>query len=540
MPPINIASLSFNSSSSKAQGSLTDRATQFISDILSKSKRRNAIIYEVVLSHWFEDILLTETTFCSQCHKLIWLVPTPFAKRCVLCKLTSHKKCLGDIVSSCIKSIDNQQSLKNRESHKFKRRFFFSPTWCGHCGVLIKGFTSCQGEECDGCEMSVHFNCRQLVGILCGHQKEKIVQLSSEIKLKSRLEEEEEDKYRQTFSLSAEDFDIVGFLGKGSYSKVYLARYKHSQEGRENKFAMKVLKKTKSTPESVLTEMEVLKLAHQHPFLTAGHCCFQSKDKLYFVMEYVVGRDLVDRLVKEGKFDEDKARFYLAEIVLALNFLHNKGIVYGDLKLDHVILDRNGHCKLIDFGMCRQLTHSGMSLRTVCGTPDYLSPEVIRGQDYTFSVDWWASGVLLYELLLGYSPFEIQDDDMNELYRKIVEDEVELPRDSSISQEASSMLTGLLTKDPRDRLGCNISMGSEQAIFDHPFFLCKKDHNWDSIKALHSKPPYIPTDEDIRLSDCHKRVHQLTPVNYSELEKVYQDDFLNFSYKSEYFKALET
>lgn len=540
MPPINVAGLSFGSSSSLTGGSLTNRAAQLFSDIQSRSKRRNAIKYDVVLSHKFEDVPLTEPTICSQCHELVWLMPTPFCKRCVLCKLTSHKKCLANIVSSCIKSMNNQQALKDRLSHKFVPNFFLSPTWCRHCGVLIKGVTSWQGFKCSCCGMNVHRDCKDLVGHLCGLQlcRHKKSIEHSVIKIEPKLEE-----FMQNQNVSIKDFDIIGLIGKGSFSKVYLGKYKYSREGKENKFAIKVLKKTEPAingdPKSVLTEMEALKLGQQHPFLTVVHCCFQTRDRLYFVMEHVIGRNLFEHRAKQrgGKFTENITRFYLAEIVLALNFLHSKGIIYRDLKLEHVILERSGHCKLLDFGMAKQLTQSELTTRTFCGTPYYISPEVIREQDYGFSVDWWALGVLMFEMLSGYSPFETQDDDMNELYKKIAEDEVELYKDSNISDEAISMLSGLLTKDPHIRLGCNILEGCEQAIFDHPFFLHNKNHRWDSVKALSIKPPYTPANEDIELLDYDKEVLELTPVEPSELEKVSQDDFHNFSYTSEYLKS---
>jgi len=327
-------------------------------------------------------------------------------------------------------------------------------------------------------------------------------------------------------TVKPEDFNYIKVLGKGSFGKVMLAEHKVSKEI----FAIKVLKKDvlveDDDVECALAEKRVLALASQHPFLVALHSCFQTPDRLFFVMEYVNGGDLLFQIQQSRRFREDRARFYAAEIVCALLFLHKKSIIYRDLKLDNVMLDHEGHVKVADFGMCKEGIAGESLATTFCGTPDYIAPEIIKEKPYGAPVDWWALGVLLYEMLAGQPPFDADTEE--DLFPAIVNNEVLFP--VWLSKESVSIIRGFLVKDWAARLGTGPD--GEAAIKGHEFFA---SIDWVRLEQRKIEPPFKPSvksRKEVKNFDPEFLAEppQLTPTRRERVDVIDQADFVGFSF----------
>jgi atypical protein kinase C iota type len=337
-------------------------------------------------------------------------------------------------------------------------------------------------------------------------------------------------------TIGLEQFNLLKVIGRGSYAKVFLVEYKKTKKC----YAMKVIKKSIVDDDDdidwVQTEKHVFEQATNHPFLVGLHSCFQTESRLFYVIEYLCGGDLMYHMQRKRKLPEDHARFYSAEIIIALDFLHNKGIIYRDLKLDNVLLDIDGHIKLTDYGMCKEGLSRGEQTSTFCGTPNYIAPEMLRGEAYDFSVDWWALGVLLYEMMAGRSPFEPINEnpgdnpDLNtedHLFQVILEKPIRIPR--SLSVKAASVLKGFLQKSPTDRLG---SHDGQREIEQHLFF---KQIDWKLLEQKLIQPPYKPlvqSERDLTNIDelFTKEPVVLTPDSPQTLARIQQNEFEGFEY----------
>uniref|UniRef100_A0A8C2DD03 Protein kinase C n=1 Tax=Cyprinus carpio TaxID=7962 RepID=A0A8C2DD03_CYPCA len=430
--------------------------------------------------------------------------------------------------------------------HMFSIHNYKVPTFCDHCGSLLWGLMR-QGLQCKACKMNVHRRCESNVAPSCGVDARKIAKVLSDLgvtpdkisnstqrRKKSTVTEGRENgdvKTVQTKRMSLTDFSFIKVLGKGSFGKVMLAELK----GTDEVYAVKVLKKDvilqDDDVDCTLTEKRILALARKHPYLTQLFCCFQTKDRLFFVMEYVNGGDLMFQIQRSRKFDEARSRFYAAEVTSALMFLHQHGVIYRDLKLDNILLDAEGHCKLADFGMCKEGILNGVTTTTFCGTPDYIAPEILQELEYGPSVDWWALGVLMYEMMAGQPPFEADNED--DLFESILHDDVLYP--VWLSKEAVSILKAFMTKSPSKRLGCVLTQGLEEAIKVHPFF---KEIDWVLLDQRKIKPPFKPrikTKRDVNNfdQDFTREDPVLTPVDDAIIKQINQDEFKGFSYFGE-------
>lgn len=351
-----------------------------------------------------------------------------------------------------------------------------------------------------------------------------IQQADLELEDQRSLEPREEPDVQ--FSLK--DFSCVAVLGRGHFGKVLLAEYKSTGE----MFAIKALKKgdivARDEVDSLMCEKRIFETVNsvRHPFLVNLFACFQTQDHVCFVMEYAAGGDLMMH-IHADVFSEPRAVFYAACVVLGLQFLHDHKIVYRDLKLDNLLLDTEGYVKIADFGLCKE----GMGFKdrtsTFCGTPEFLAPEVLTDTSYTRAVDWWGLGVLIFEMLVGESPFP--GDDEEEVFDSIVNDEVRYPR--FLSTEAISIMRRLLRRNPERRLGAGEKDAEE--VKKHPFF---RNVDWAALLAKKTRPPFIPTikgREDVSNFDDEftSEAPILTPPRDPRvLTLPEQDLFMDFDY----------
>ncbi|KAG5363419.1 Protein kinase C-like protein [Yarrowia sp. B02] len=327
--------------------------------------------------------------------------------------------------------------------------------------------------------------------------------------------------------IGLDDFNFLAVLGKGNFGKVMLAESKKTT----NLYAIKVLKKDfiieNDEVESTRSERRVFQIANResHPFLLNLYSCFQTENRVYFVMDYVSGGDLMWHIQKEGVFKPGRAQFYAAEVLLGIKHFHDNGVIYRDLKLDNILLTRDGHVKIADYGLCKEDMDYGRTTGTFCGTPEFMAPEILLEQRYGLAVDWWAFGVLIYQMVLGQSPFRGEDED--EIFDAILADEPRYP--ITLPGNCVSILTQLLTREPERRLGSGPRDAEE--IMAHPYFA---NVNFDDIYHKRIPPPFVPkitspTDVTNFDKEFTSETPALTPVT-TTLTSAMQDQFRNFTW----------
>jgi serum/glucocorticoid-regulated kinase 2 len=288
--------------------------------------------------------------------------------------------------------------------------------------------------------------------------------------------------------LSIDEFELLKVVGKGSFGKVMQVQKKDTHRI----YALKTIRKahiiSRSEVAHTLAERSVLAQIN-NPFIVPLKFSFQSPEKLYLVLAFVNGGELFHHLQKEQRFDINRARFYAAELLCALECLHGFNVIYRDLKPENILLDYTGHIALCDFGLCKLDMKDEDRTNTFCGTPEYLAPELLTGAGYTKSVDWWTLGVLLYEMLTGLPPF--YDENTNDMYRKILTEPLHFPGPEIVPPAARDLLTRLLDRNAEKRLGAK---GAAE-IKAHYFF-----HSIDWRKLLERKyePSFKPNVVDAK------------------------------------------
>ncbi|XP_046580250.1 protein kinase C delta type-like isoform X2 [Haliotis rubra] len=528
-----------------------------------------------VKGHQFIAKFFRQPVFCSFCNDFMWGLNKQ-GYQCKACNCAVHKKCHDKMLCDCPGSAKDSRETKMLTKrfkidmpHRFRVNNYMSPTFCDHCGTLLYGLFR-QGLKCEVCSVNCHKKCEKFMPNLCGVNQKLLADAladvypsggrskpastspstdttMTEIANEAAAEEDSDDEnYQEMWRMGTatsptkappialrkytpEEFSFLKVLGKGSFGKVLLAQLK----GTDKYYAIKALKKDvvleDDDIECTMIERRVLAMGCQHPFLTHLHSTFQSKSHLFFVMEYLNGGDLMFHIQMSGKFEFPRAQYYAAEILCGLQFLHSHGIIYRDLKLDNVLLDKEGHIKIADFGMCKENIFGEKLATTFCGTPDYIAPEILKGQKYNASVDWWSYGVLLYEMLIGQSPFHGDDED--DLFHSILHDTPRYPH--SMSKEAATMLSLLFERNPHERLGMPGCVAGP--IRSQQFF---RSIDWEKLERREMPPPFkpklkSPSDSSNFDMDFTMEKAQLTPPDKDLLKTMNQNVFKNFSFTSE-------
>ena len=361
--------------------------------------------------------------------------------------------------------------------------------------------------------------------------------------IKKNIYNQEMIKYRKSrVKQSIRDYESIKIIGRGAFGEFHVCRDKNTNEI----VAIKKMKK-----EELKNKNQIIHIRNEQffmskvktPWIIEFKASFQDNDYLYLVMEFLQGGDLMNLLIKKDVLSEEEARFYVAEIILAIESIHKLGCIHRDIKPDNVLIDKNGHIKLTDFGLTKisdiifqnnfqknmnineneKITHN--KNYSCVGTAYYVAPEVLNKKAYGPEIDWWSLGAMFYEMLIGHAPF--YSEDANEACYKVInwKKYLKLPSDIRISQEAEDLIFKMINS-PKNRLGKN---GANE-IKSHPFFY---GFNWDNIRNI--KPPFIPflrNEYDTSYFDAFEIIEPFYPPIKETFERN-NVEYLDYSFKND-------
>ncbi|CAF1194932.1 unnamed protein product [Adineta steineri] len=518
---------------------------QLVENSVKENKRNRKIsTNQLIRGHLMLVKQFNKPVSCAICNKFIWGIYHQ-GYECSYCLFVTHRKCRQNIPFDCQQSINSKSNLisKNYQCESVSLHRFLQyraplvqslisreHNHCNHCGSQVLR----HALKCIQCHFIIHKHCEQHVPSMCAIPYMLIGKRanteSSRSEITSTISNEPEisniisslRRYSTTSSISFpplnlllnenvislpkfSDFKCIGCLGSGRFASVYCVQHIPS----EKYLAIKVIDGlVESARQQFEVERQILyRFSDRNPYMIKAYCSFHQGSKLFLAMEFVDGDTLHDKIHKK-RMNENEIRFYLAEIISVIQYLHANDIIYRDLKLEHIIVNSSGHIRLVDFGLGRILRTSDEMCHTICGTRGYLAPEVrlleqnLTKDGYSYSVDYWALGMIFAQMLCGeqfdFHP-QLSSDNNNEIgYQSIIDENLQLSRD--ISPEARSCLNGLLEIDPTKRFGSpNSPHGS---LREHPFFHVRQKINWQEIdeglfKSLYNKQSIIRIISDM-------------------------------------------
>lgn len=371
--------------------------------------------------------------------------------------------------------IHTSNEVSNRKSVEVNEIVYDDPEVIYNRSHSLVGPSACVSQSLKLSGLTIHETEEQMEFL------ESVINVTSKEGQETSMDDSIADNTMENHTIGLEDFEILKVVGQGAFAKVYQVR----KRGTSDIYAMKVMRKDKilekNHAEYMKAERDILTKI-DHPFIVQLRYSFQTKYRLYLVLDFINGGHLFFQLYHQGLFREDLARIYTAEIISAVSHLHANGIMHRDLKPENILLDTDGHVLLTDFGLAKELEENTRA-NSLCGTVEYMSPEIILGKGHDKAADWWSVGVLLFEMLTGKPPFI--GGNREKILQKIIKDKLKLP--AFLSSEAHSLLKALLQKEPSKRLGSG-PKGSDE-IKSHKWL---KSINWKKLEAREIKPSFCP------------------------------------------------